>query len=32
MPAEEEIKALIERWATAVHAGDMDGVISFPID
>ena len=25
---EHEIRALIERWATAVHAGDMDGVLA----
>lgn len=24
----EEIQALIERWATAVHAGDMSGVLA----
>jgi uncharacterized protein (TIGR02246 family) len=24
---EAEIRALIERWATAVHEGDMDGVL-----
>jgi uncharacterized protein (TIGR02246 family) len=24
----EEIRALIERWATAVHDGDMDGVLA----
>jgi uncharacterized protein (TIGR02246 family) len=24
---EVEIRALIERWATAVHAGDIDGVL-----
>jgi uncharacterized protein (TIGR02246 family) len=24
----EEIQALIERWATAVHAGDMAGVLA----
>jgi uncharacterized protein (TIGR02246 family) len=24
---EAEIRALIERWANAVHAGDMDGVL-----
>ena len=24
---EAEIRALIERWATAVHAGDMEGVL-----
>ena len=24
---EAEIRALIERWATAVHAGDIDGVL-----
>jgi uncharacterized protein (TIGR02246 family) len=28
MSNETEIRALIERWATAVHAGDMDGVLS----
>jgi uncharacterized protein (TIGR02246 family) len=25
---EAEIRALIERWAKAVHAGDMDGVLA----
>jgi uncharacterized protein (TIGR02246 family) len=25
---ESEIRALIERWANAVHAGDMDGVLA----
>ncbi len=25
---EQEIQTLIERWAVAVHAGDMDGVIA----
>jgi uncharacterized protein (TIGR02246 family) len=25
---EREIRALIERWATAVHASDMDGVLA----
>jgi uncharacterized protein (TIGR02246 family) len=25
---EEQIRALIERWATAVHRGDMDGVLA----
>jgi uncharacterized protein (TIGR02246 family) len=25
---EEEIRTLIERWATAVHRGDMDGVLA----
>ena len=25
---ETEIRALIERWANAVHAGDMDGVLA----
>jgi uncharacterized protein (TIGR02246 family) len=28
MSNEAEIRALIERWAAAVHAGDMDGVLS----
>ena len=29
MPADEEqIRTLIERWAEAVHAGDMDGVLA----
>ena len=23
-----EIRALIDRWAKAVHAGDMDGVLA----
>jgi uncharacterized protein (TIGR02246 family) len=27
MSNEAEIRALIERWATAVHEGDMDGVL-----
>jgi uncharacterized protein (TIGR02246 family) len=27
MSNEAEIRALIERWAIAVHAGDMDGVL-----
>ena len=25
---EKDIRALIERWAIAVHAGDMDGVLA----
>jgi uncharacterized protein (TIGR02246 family) len=25
---EEQIRTLIERWAEAVHAGDMDGVLA----
>ena len=25
---EQEIRALIERWAAAVHAGDLDGVLA----
>ena len=25
---EQEIRALIERWAAAVHAGDMEGVLA----
>src|SRR5215217_9253349 len=25
---EDQIRALIERWAEAVHAGDMDGVLA----
>ena len=25
---EQQIRALIERWADAVHAGDMDGVLA----
>src|SRR5688572_12219063 len=25
---ENQIRTLIERWATAVHAGDMDGVLA----
>src|ERR687889_842650 len=30
MPTEDEdrIRSLIERWAAAVHAGDMDGVLA----
>lgn len=28
MSTEEEIRALISRWVTAVHAGDMDGVLA----
>ena len=28
MSDESEIRALIERWANAVHAGDMDGVLA----
>jgi uncharacterized protein (TIGR02246 family) len=28
MSDEAEIRALIERWAEAVHAGDMDGVLT----
>ena len=29
MPDDEnQIRTLIERWATAVHAGDMDGVLA----
>ena len=26
--SESAIRALIERWATAVHAGDLDGVLA----
>ncbi|TMR04323.1 SgcJ/EcaC family oxidoreductase [Actinomadura soli] len=26
--AEDQIRALIERWAEAVHSGDMDGVLA----
>ena len=28
MTDEEQIRDLIERWATAVHAGDMAGVLA----
>ena len=28
MSDESEIRALIERWADAVHAGDLDGVLA----
>ncbi|WP_326837684.1 nuclear transport factor 2 family protein [Amycolatopsis rhabdoformis] len=28
MTNESEIRALIENWATAVHAGDLDGVLA----
>ncbi len=28
MDDEERIRTLIERWAAAVHAGDMDGVLA----
>ena len=28
MSDEAEIRALIERWAEAVHTGDMDGVLA----
>jgi uncharacterized protein (TIGR02246 family) len=28
MNDEKEIRTLIERWAKAVHAGDMDGVLA----
>ena len=28
MSDEPEIRALIERWAEAVHSGDMDGVLA----
>jgi uncharacterized protein (TIGR02246 family) len=28
MDDEQEIRELIERWATAVHAGDLDGVLA----
>jgi ketosteroid isomerase-like protein len=28
MSDESEIRALIGRWAKAVHAGDMDGVLA----
>ena len=29
MPApEQEIRTLVERWASAVHRGDMDGVLA----
>ena len=28
MSDESEIRALIERWADAVHAGDMGGVLA----
>src|SRR5262245_60165470 len=27
MSDEQEIRALVERWAKAVHAGDMEGVL-----
>ena len=27
MSDEKEIRSLVERWAKAVHAGDMDGVL-----
>ena len=30
MSDESEIRALIERWANAVHAGDMGGVLAGP--
>jgi uncharacterized protein (TIGR02246 family) len=26
--SESEIRALIEKWATAVHGGDLDGVVA----
>lgn len=32
MNDEAEIRALIERWATAAHAGDMDGVLAHHAD
>ncbi|MEU9080708.1 nuclear transport factor 2 family protein [Kitasatospora sp. NPDC004745] len=25
---EEQVRALVERWAAAVHAGDLDGVVA----
>ena len=28
MNDESDIRTLIERWATAVHAGDLDGVLA----
>ena len=28
MSAEDEIRELVERWAAAVHAGDMDAVLA----
>jgi uncharacterized protein (TIGR02246 family) len=28
MTDEKEIRTLVERWAAAVHAGDMDGVLA----
>jgi uncharacterized protein (TIGR02246 family) len=28
MTDESEIKALVERWTAAVHAGDLDGVLA----
>ena len=28
MTDEDQIRTLIERWAAAVHAGDMDGVLA----
>jgi uncharacterized protein (TIGR02246 family) len=28
MDDEQEIRTLVERWAAAVHAGDMDGVLA----
>ncbi len=28
MPDDEQIRTLIERWAVAVHRGDMDGVLA----
>ncbi len=28
MSNETEVRALIEHWATAVHAGDLDGVLA----
>jgi uncharacterized protein (TIGR02246 family) len=28
MDADREIRTLIERWAEAVHSGDMDGVLA----
>ena len=27
MSDENEIRSLVERWAQAVHAGDMEGVL-----
>jgi ketosteroid isomerase-like protein len=29
---EDEIRNLIERWAAAVHAGDLDGVLTHHSD